>query len=253
MLKIAVSLVGASKGLRMKIKELLEASWYDLITQARSAAKQKGSSNIYQQQHTALVNQVIADLQRRDPAQAKAFSDIVTSYIDNPSAENIDLMSDMISALYVDREKQKKIAAAIDYETRKQEMQPAQTAGNIAKAMVKKGFADLIKPPPPPAATVAPDEKERDPNAVPLYTVTAPGGVKVTKYSDGLWIDDNDEYIGDPADIAQLEKLATAQKYSKGAAIPKSQMPKPTWRSEQDAARRAALMKRPGKLNPGRK
>lgn len=99
-----------------------------------------------------------------------------------------------------------------------------------------------------PAQTAQQGEKLRDPNATPLYTVVTNSGERVTKYSDGLWIDDNDEYISDPIDIEKLEKEAEAMKYTKQASIPKSKMPAQTWKTQKADEREAARQKRMGQL-----
>jgi hypothetical protein len=58
-----------------------------------------------------------------------------------------------------------------------------------------------------------------------LYSVITPSGEKITKYSDGYWIDPNGEYIGNPQDIKWLERNSEAQRYSKSASVPSAEMP----------------------------
>lgn len=184
---------------------------------------------------------IITAAQAREKAKEQAKYELPDIVTDPEKAKKLAAIKKARQEL--EQEKLKAaIASTSDYRDTTSSMAAVDPAA-IASRMVRKG--DI--------APAIPDEKERDPNAVPLYTVTAPGGVKVTKYSDGLWIDDNDEYIGDPNDIAQLEKLATAQKYSKGSAIPKSQMPKPTWLTQKAAEREARRKARPGQLNNKRR
>lgn len=94
-----------------------------------------------------------------------------------------------------------------------------------------------------PAAKPAPE----DPGYMPLYSVTH-NGETFTKFSDGVWRDDNDEFISNKSDIAGLERLSAAQSYSKRAALKKSEIPPPTWKQRKADEREAARQKRMGQL-----
>jgi hypothetical protein len=116
---------------------------------------------------------------------------------------------------------------------------------------LNKGFDKLLKQG-PAAQTAAPAEPEA-PTAAPAEQ-TPPIQVKVkgeliTKNEeDGKWYDENGDFIGNPADIAQLEKMATAQKYTRQSSIPKSQMPPVTWKTRKADEREAERQKRMGQL-----
>ena len=158
---------------------------------------------------------------------------------------------------YDKKELIKKAVADAEHERLKQQLaisiDPAKRQELVKKLIATNALkAEPVKPSAPAPATPAPatpaPATPADGGRMPLYTVTVPGGEKVTKYSDGVWVDDNDEYIGNPADIAQLERLATAQKYSASASIPKSQMPAPTWLATKAAEKQARQSARPGQL-----
>lgn len=197
MLKTAVSLVGASKGSRMKIKQVTEGVLSDIYK-----ATQRQSKPI----SGPAYNYEIPSDTKMDTELFSQVKDLALAYdsrlkFDKAKAENAIANYRALLAREVNPEKRQELA---------KRFAGTDLGKKFAVDLAKQQATANVTPQQKAAAELA--RQQATVSGIPAGTeVTAPGGVIITKGKDGAWYDPDGAQVVNSNDIKQLNARAKSK------------------------------------------